>query len=250
MNPRLPALLLSLAVAGLGVALWREHAAATALAAQNIRLERQVAELRYDAKQAARQASEFNQRATELDAQLGSAKSRTTATETRHFQLARELTETKSRLTEREQREVALMAELAALRQQVAEVALASSPAPAASDTSAQRRIVELEQQLTQLLARALVEPASGPTAEPEAAPGPTAPYQVVRVGPRDAFVVLDYGGGDGARPGQILGLWRGTSELARVQISDARPRFSLAQVLPPSLKGQLQTGDLVLLTN
>jgi hypothetical protein len=85
---------------------------------------------------------------------------------------------------------------------------------------------------------------------EPETAPATSEPYQVVRVGPRDAFVVLDFGAAHGARPGQILSLWRGTSELARVQISDARPRFSLAQVLSATLKGQLQTGDLVLLTN
>ena len=43
-----------------------------------------------------------------------------------------------------------------------------------------------------------------------------------------------------------IIRLRRGTSELAQVQISDVRPRFSLAQVLPDTLKGQLQTGDIV----
>jgi hypothetical protein len=111
-------------------------------------------------------------------------------------------------------------------------------------------RIADLEQQLTQLLTRALAESVAAPTAEPEPAPAPPAPYQVVRVGPRDSFVVLDFGAAHGARAGQILGLWRGTSEVARVQISDARPRFSLAQVLSATLKGQLQTGDLVLLTN
>jgi hypothetical protein len=260
MNLRIPALLLSLAATGLGVALWREQVARAALAAQNARLSRQIAELRYEAKRAARQAEEFNRRAVELDSQLGSAKSRTTATETRHFQLTSELTETKSRLSEREQREVALLTELAALRRQVAEAVpivasrgeVAAAPLEAQTTTLAddpavaQRRIVELEQQLTQLLARALAVPA----ADPAETSMPPAPYQVVRVGPRDAFVVLDYGDSHGARPGQILGLWRGTSEVARVQISDARSRFSLAQVLPPTLKGQLQTGDLVLLTN
>jgi hypothetical protein len=53
-----------------------------------------------------------------------------------------------------------------------------------------------------------------------------------------------------GAWPNDIIRLRRGTSGLARVQISDARPRFSLAQVLSAALKGQLQTGDLVVFTN
>ncbi len=53
-----------------------------------------------------------------------------------------------------------------------------------------------------------------------------------------------------GAWPNDIILLRRGTSDLAPVQISDARPRFSLTQVLPATLKGQLQTGDLVVFTN
>jgi len=68
-------------------------------------------------------------------------------------------------------------------------------------------------------------------------------------VRPRNAFAVPDYGAAHGARPGHILSLWRGTSEVARVQISDARLRFSLAEVRFATLKGQLQTGDLIILT-
>jgi hypothetical protein len=265
MKPRLSIGLLCLLAAGLGVALWQERSANAGLAAQITRLSRQNADLRYEAKQAAAQAEKLGRHAIELDSQLGSAKSRTTATEVRHHQLTREL-------SEREQREVALMAELATLRQKLTEASApaeasrgevaaapvgaraappASTPAEPPIDLSAYRtRITELEQQLTQLLTRALAEPVAAPAAESEPAPAPPEPYQVVRVGPRDSFVVLDYGAAHGARAGQILSLWQGTSEVARVQISDARPRFSLAQVLSATLKGQLQTGDLVLLTN
>ncbi|MDI1250813.1 MAG: hypothetical protein PSV13_18260 [Lacunisphaera sp.] len=267
-------LLVSLAALGLGAALWRERSASAGLAAQVTRLARKNADLRYEAKQAAAQAENFSRHAVELDSQLGSAKSRTTATEVRQHQLTREL-------SAREQREVELMTELATLKQRLTETAApvetargevaaapdcarapvghslgdgrtppASRPAePAVIDLRAHRtRITELEQQLTQLLTRVLAEPAATPVAEPESAP--PEPYQVVRVGPRDSFVVLDFGAAHGARPGQILRLWRGTSELARVQISDARSRFSLAQVLSTTLKGQLQTGDYALLTN
>ncbi len=229
------------------------------LETQVTRLSRQNADLRYELKQASRQATDIGQRAVELDSQLGSAKVRTTATEARNVQLARQL-------TEREQREVALMAELATLRQQTTgrsqtdeavvlpTLILTASPTPpsrpaAEADITApyRQRITELEEQLTRLLTRALAESLPEPVT-PDATPAPP-PHQVVRVGPAAAFVVLDYGTEHGAQPRAIIRLQRGTSELAQVQISDVRPRFSLAQVLPGTLKGQLQTGDLVVFT-
>jgi hypothetical protein len=250
------------AAAGMGLFLARRTNAG--LEAQVTRLSRQNADLRYELKQASRQAADIGQRAVELDTELGSAKVRTTATETKNVQLARQL-------TEREQREVALMAELATLRQPAAApspseepvvlptLILTASPTPPRAtppqpqpvtevDVAPYRqRIAELEEQLTRLLTRALAETIPEPVA-PDPEPTP-APHQVVRVGPAAAFVVLDYGQAHGARPQAIIRLQRGTSELAQVQISDVRPRFSLAQVLPGTLKGQLQTGDLVVFT-
>lgn len=249
------------AAAGIGLVLARRENAE--LTNQVSRLSRQNADLRYELKQASRQAADIGQRAVELDSQLGSAKIRTTATETKNVQLARQL-------TEREQREVALMAELATLRQQAAApnpseepailptlILTASKepapqtpppPAPAIDIAPYLQRIAELEDQLTRLLTRALAETLPDPAAPTRGEPA-QAPHQVVRVGPAAAFVVLDYGETHGARPQAIIRLQRGTSELAQVQISDIRPRFSLAQVLPGTLKGQLQTGDLVVFT-
>ncbi len=225
------------------------------LAAQVTRLTRQNAELRYELKQAGKQAADLGQHAVELDSQLGAVKVRTTATEARNQLLIREL-------TAREQREVALMAELAELRPQAVTassvdepaalpsltVAASSKPSPPlpANDVEAyRRRIAELEGQLVQLLARSLAAE-TGTAATPAGESLAPTLHQVVRVGPADAFVVLDYGAEHGAQPQAIIRLQRGTSELAQVQISDVRPRFSLAQVLPGTVKGQLQTGDLV----
>lgn len=252
---------LSFGLAATAVSLFIARRDNAELTAQVTRLTRQNADLRYEVKQASQQATDVGQRAVELDSQLGTTKARTTATEAKSVQLTRELTETKTRLTEREQREVALMAELADLRQKAATgsrpdepvvlptLMLAASPAPRpapAVDAGPYReRIAQLEAQLTQLLTRALAEPAAA--AEPERAPAPApVQYQVVRVGAASTFVVVDYGAEQGARPQAIIRLRRGTSELAQVQISDVRPRFSLAQVLPDTLKGQLQTGDIV----
>ena len=237
-----------------GIGLYQFRKASAGLASQVERLSRQNAELRYELKQAATQAADIGRRAVELDAQLGSAKVRGTATETRNDQLVREL-------SVREQREVALMAELASLRQaprpaappepapvvSAAPVAPASPTPPPVDVAPYERRIAELEEQLTRLLTRALAETLEEP-APPAAIPA-APPHQVVRVGPADTFVVIDYGAVHGARPQALIRLQRGTSELAQVQISDVRPRFSLARVLPGTLKGQLQTGDLLVFT-
>ncbi len=239
----IPTLMLTLAALGLGIGLLLEQRRSRELAAQLVGLSRQADGLRSELQQAQARAADLEQRAIALDSQLGSAKTRTTATESKQVQLARELNETKSRLTEREQREVALLAELASLRQQ-ASAPGAGTAGPAAKADPNERRIVELERHLTELLTRALA--AESPAAEPVQ----PAPYQVVRVGAQEAFVIIDYGTTHGARPSDIIRLQRGTSEVARVQISDARPRFSVAQVLPATLKGQLQTGDFIVLEN
>lgn len=180
-------------------------------------------------------------RAAELDSQLAAAKTFKTSHDTQGVQLVRELNETKSQLSEREQRETALMAELAELRQTVATANAAGATSAAAEVAAANFRISQLEQQLT-------------PSAAPSTIPAPLPPpeparqFSVVRVGPRDAFVVIDYGFDQGARAGRLIMLRRGTTTVAYVRISDARPNFSVAQVLPDSLKGQLQTGDFVVL--
>lgn len=231
-------------------------------------LARELAESRFEAKRARDRVAQLEAEAARLDSELGSAKTRTTATETRTGELSRELDAVRTTLTERQQREIALLSEIEALRQQARAAAPASSPASPASPAAAPtpspareeqaayaRRIAALEAQLTDLLTRAL----ETPTNDEASLPAPLTPqapaaaaltHQVVRVGAKDAFVVIDFGTDHGAQAGASLTLARGTSEVARVQISDVRPRFSIAQVLPGTQKRQLQTGDIVLLAH
>lgn len=134
---------------------------------------------------------------------------------------------------------------------------LANAPVPPSTATlnqpttadldSYRERIAALETQLTEMLTRALAEPAATPPAAPVTPPAEPG-YRVVRVGPQDAFVIVDYGRDEGATIGDELTLRRGTTVVARVQISDARAKFSVAQVLPAALKRQLQPGDFVLI--
>lgn len=240
---------LCLISAGTGIAFFVARRSNDELSVRITQLARQNADLRYELKQAGKQADAVGRQAVELDSLLGATKTRATATEAKNVQLVRELAQTNELLTGREQREVALMAELAALRERVAGGVYVEQPAglPAPDPVTAisadelrayRDRIAQLQGQLMQLLTKAL--------SEPSAAPPASVVHQVVRVGPSEAFVVLDYGSEHGARLHALIRLQRGTSLLAQAQISDVRPRFSLAQIVPGTLKGQLQTGDLV----
>lgn len=272
---------------------------ASRYAARAAALERDLAQVHAEAAREREHAAKLLAKANELDTHLGTAKTRTTATEAKNSQLTRELTATKSSLTERQQREVALLAEIESLRQQIkvaettapagltasaaevrgpaservlttvatsgsvpagplppssATVTHDAAPSTQAASTSSidvaayRERVTFLEAQLTELLTRALSEPAAPAAADSTPTAQTTPPHQVVRVGARDAFVVIDYGRDEGAEMGDELTLYRGTTVVARVQISDARARFSIAQVLPAALKRQLQPGDFVLI--
>ena len=70
----------------------------------------------------------------------------------------------------------------------------------------------------------------------------------VLSVGPENAFVVLNFGTLRGAALGQKLVVNQGTDVVATVLISDVRSHFSIAQVLPDSLRGILHKGDSALL--
>ena len=241
------ALAFAVALAGGGVALHYRHEAERQRAAA-LGLGQELHDTRAALERARARAERLAGQAAELDTQLGTAKTRSTATEARSTQLQRELVFVKSTLTEREQREVALLAEIEALRRQASRAPSVpafdgSVPANPAGE-STQRRLAALEAQLTDLLTRALTEPVTPPSAATEA---PSTLPQVVRIGPADAFVVLDYGADHGATVGREAVLVRGTTAVGRVQISDVRARFSIAHVLPPH-KGQLQPGDIVLL--
>ncbi len=217
--------------AGFAIAWWQARQANAASEATRIRLTRELAGVTHEARQAKDAVADYRKAAHTLDSQLGDAKSRQTTTELKADELAREL-------GTREQRITGLLAEIENLRQ--------SRPASSATVSPEElertrTRITKLEEQLVALLTRALTEPVA-------AAAEPRSGWRVLRVGPRDSFVITDYGVEAGAATGQTLVVARGTKALARVQITDVRGDFSVAQLLTAAAKAQLQTGDFVLL--
>jgi hypothetical protein len=226
---------------GLGLAWWSERSERAALQASHTRLTREAADLRYEAKQSTGASADYQQAARQLDTQLADAKSRQTAAEIRAEELIRRVSAGDEQLGKREKRIASLIEEIDRLKSAAAGATGGTAAEVADRDQATAQRIADLEARVIDLLSRALAEPA------PTSVPGPPG-WQVVRVGPRDSFVITDYGARAGAAVNQQLVITRGTTVVARVQITDVRADFSVARVSPPGAKAQLQPGDFALL--
>lgn len=180
-----------------------------------------------------------------LDADLAAAKRDLTASRLQAEQLQQSLDlAEEARSTALAAREGAVAnltaahAEIDALRAQ-----LATSLAPV--EAQRYRRIIaDLEArigELEQFIARH--------HADPELIAGRSQHAQIIRVGTQNAFVVINFGSNHGARPNQRLTISRGTDSLALVEISRVSDHYSIAQVLPEYLSGNLRRGDAAALT-
>lgn len=176
--------------------------------------------------------------------ELAEARGRISAGEAHASSLGRELADAKSVLAVYELTARALADEVAALRRDLADsrASLASPEAVLAYKNT----IAELERQLAS---------ARNGAAAPSAAGASTAVFTnrpgratVLTVGPESSFVVLNFGTNRGAQLGQRLTVSQGSADVATVQISDVRANFSVAQVLPDTLRAVLQKGDSALL--
>lgn len=230
--------LLLAAVCLLGVAYWQKHrqwqGVRASQSAQQAALGARLAESEETITQLAGQVDA-------LDTALGEARTKLTAADTRYVETARELSTAKARIEELEQAtrdlndlqaaHTALGREAAALRE--------------AADPELPAAFARVMKELQTRLAREDVPPAPVPVLATSRGRG----ARVVSVGPSQAFVVVDYGAEHGALPRQEMLIQRGTETLARVHISDVRPRHSVAQVVPDSVQGALHKGDSAVLT-
>jgi hypothetical protein len=210
-----------------------------------------TAKLDTDLAAANERAGALTARAARLDAdlaatrtQLDTTRTRAAAAEARAIDLDRDLGQTRAVLALYEATAAALAADVTALQRDLA----ASRASHAAPDAVAgyKAAIAELERQLAT---------ARNGAAAPATAGASTAVFAsragratVLTVGPGNAFVVLNFGEARGAQLGHRLAVSQGAQVVATVQISDLRENFSIAQVLPESLRGVLQKGDSALL--
>jgi hypothetical protein len=179
-----------------------------------------------------------------LDAELTAAKSKLGAAVAQTAQLTVDLTQTRDVLALYESTARALADDVTALRKDLEESRTSNaSPEAVAAYKST---ISELERQLATARSGAVA---------PATAGGSTAVFAsragratVLTVGPNNAFVVLNFGEARGAQLGHRLAVSQGTNVVATVLISDVRTNFSVAQVLPDTLRGVLQKGDSAVL--
>lgn len=202
-----------------------------------------------------------------LDADLGDTKSKLTAAESRTVQLSRDLNQARSQLTAREQTEAQLTQEVNSLKRELVQsrLAAADSVSPAEAEryrqsiAALETKVKSLEDTIASSATRLAAAGTSTNTGFNEAGTSTsTATFtanralnaRVVTVGPRDAFVILNYGANSGASVNQELLVRRGPEPVARVQISDVRPNYSVAQVMSGTLSSSLRKGDAAMLAN
>ncbi|MDP3069089.1 MAG: hypothetical protein Q8N18_02320 [Opitutaceae bacterium] len=181
---------------------------------------------------------------TATRAALDTTRTQLTTADTRAQQLDRDLGQAKDVLAFYEATARALTDDVAALQRDLAD-SRASNASPDAV-AAYKSTITELERQLAT---------ARNGAAAPATAGASTAVFAsragratVLTVGPGNAFVVLNFGEARGAKLGHKLTISQGTNTVATVQISDLRTNFSVAQVLPETLRGVLQKGDSAVL--
>lgn len=245
--PRLPLILCALAVLGLALT--------TGL---YLRLDdsKKSVELRH-ADQTARTAqveaalAAANERtgalkasAASLTAELEATRGKLAASEARATGLDRDLAQAKTVLTVYDETARALAGEVAALRTDLSE-ARASNAAPEAVE-GYKNTIAELERQLANARNGAALPTAMGAANAVFASRAGRA--TVLTVGPESSFVVLNFGSVRGAQIGQKLSVSQGSEVVATVLINDVRNNFSIAHVLPDSLRGVLHKGDSAVL--
>lgn len=186
-----------------------------------------------------------------LDAELERTHAKLAASDARASELDRDLAQARTDASQAkavvavyESTARALADELVELRKDLSDTR-ASHASPEAVQAY-KNTIAELERQLAA---------SRNGAAAPTVAGGSTAVFTsragratVLTVGPESAFVVLNFGSARGAELGQRLNVNQGNTVVATVLISDVRTNFSVAQVLPDTLRGVLQKGDLAIL--
>jgi hypothetical protein len=252
--PRLPLILCALALIGsaLSAVLYFQIGNSKLILEQRLSdAQMRVAKTEGDLAKTNEQNGVLKNRLVSAQATLDEAKSKLAASDARNLQLDRELAGVRTDLSSAkdvlglyEQTARALADDVAILRRDLAE-SRASNASPEAV-AAYKNAIAELERQLaTARNGAALPAVAGASTAVFSSRAGRAT---VLTVGPENSFVVLNFGSARGAEIGQKMTVSQGPRDVAIVLLSDVRANHSVAQVMPETLRGVLQKGDLAVL--
>lgn len=231
------------AATGSGLLFFKIEYDKAALLANNKTAQVQLASSQQRAADNATERDRLAADVARLEGELAELKARNTTLEARNNQLGRELTRQREELSARAQSTQGVQQELATLRKQLADArtALATAIGGASPEQAAayEERIRDLEDQLI-AMRRTQAPENVALAAVPAGLSG-----DVIEVGPKSAFVVLNIGSKHGAVAALELVLRRGSAVLARIRLTDVRENYSVATVLPETGTGNIRPGDV-----
>ncbi|MEI6467470.1 MAG: hypothetical protein WCQ89_22295 [Verrucomicrobiota bacterium] len=189
-------------------------------------------------------ASALDTELTGTKRQLDTVRQQAATAQGRALQLERDLGQAKDVLAVYELTARALADDVGALRQELEDTRNSNTSPEAVA--AYKKTITDLERQLATARDGATVGGGVGGSTAVFASRAGRA--TVLSVGPQNAFVVLNFGSARGAQTGQKMTVAQASGVVATVQLSDVRDKFSIAQVLPETLRGVLQKGDSAVL--
>jgi hypothetical protein len=218
--------------------------------------ETRSTELQDKLNKATAQGEALQKQVVTLDSDLGEAKSKITASDSRNTLLDRDNKQLRNQLTAKDDAEKALNSEISDLKRELAQAKLAASAATPeeiegykSKITTLEARVAELESTSGSTVAKIANTTAAGQTEGQPAATLPSIKGEVVSVGARNAFVVLNVGSAQGVQAGQTFSITRGDSAIASGQVSTVQESYSIAQIASNTLRGTLAKGDTAVLT-
>jgi predicted RNase H-like nuclease (RuvC/YqgF family) len=216
---------------------------------QVITTENRASDLQTKLSESAAQTEAIQKRLAALDSDLGEAKSKTTSAETRNSQLSRDVAQLRNQITAKEDAEQSLNREIGDLKRELAQSKLSSSGVSSEEVDGYKATIATLQARVNELQAGRGNTLAELPNTT---VPGSVAPVQpssslsgeVVSIGNKNAFVVINVGSDQGVQINQQFAISRDGSDVAKASVSSVEKNYAIAFVAADSLKGGLLKGD------
>jgi hypothetical protein len=205
----------------------------------------QLAEARLRIGELLAERGEHSNRNKSAETELNELKARNTTLEARNSQLSREMSQLRDQLGSRATTDQAAARQITELNRQLLEAQAAATTATGAATAEQvakyQARITDLEKEVASLRRGG---GSTGPALDPLANVPANLTANVIDVGPRAAFVVLDIGTRNGAAPSLEMVLRRGSVVIAHVRLTEVKETYSVAHVLPRTGNGNVRPGD------
>lgn len=224
---------------------------------QTTQTEAHVAELRSKNSDSAAQIETLKKSIAEQDDKLKDTKSKLSATDNQSDQQGRALTQVLAQLTARVEADQVFATEISQIKPEIAQLKVsvaAVTPdmitALTTTTSGLQAKVSELEDAAAKAAARAKL-PTVASNGVPLSAEVTSSLIKtgnlrlnVVNVGKKNAFVVIQSGSSQEIQAGQHFIISRDGGVIAEAVASSIQDNYIIAQVVPASIKGSIRKGD------